>query len=81
MVPAVEELGSSPDFYSSDYLCLCTRIFAPILFSNEDLKDDDERSEIGVSCSSARSGASNTPARSNLLPDRPLDYADVPPGR
>lgn len=78
MVPAVEELGFSPDFYSSDYLCLYNRIFAPILFSNEDLKDD-ERSEIGVSCSSARSGASNTRARSNLLSDRPPDYAHVPP--
>lgn len=55
MVPAVEELGFSPVFYSSNPLSLCYRISPPILYS-EDLKDD-ERSEIRVFCSSACSRA------------------------
>lgn len=62
MVPAVEELGFSPVFYSSNPLTLSYRISVPILFSDEDLKDD-ERSEIRVFCSSA---CSDIRARSNL---------------
>lgn len=53
MVPAVEELGFSPVFDSSNPLTLCYRISVPILFSDEDLKDD-ERSEIGVSSRKAQ---------------------------
>lgn len=62
MVPAVEELDFRPVFYSFNPLSLCYRISVPILFSDEDLKDD-ERSEIGVFCCSA---LSDMRARSNL---------------
>lgn len=80
-VPAVEEPGFGPDFFSSNRLCLENGTSVTVLFSSEDLKVD-ERSEIQVfrvHGSLARSRALNTRGTSNLLSNTPFDY--VPPGR